>query len=327
MSSAGPDCTIERYNPHLKPEWDAFVRDSRNGTFLFARDYMDYHGARFADHSLIVRSRETMIALLPANQAGDDLHSHRGLTYGGFVVDDSMTTPVMLDVFQALLGYLRSAGIRRLHYKTVPWIYHRIPAEEDRYALFVVGATLSRRDVFTVIPTGRRGPVQTRRRRGAASAAKAGVTVREAIDWRHYWALLTEHLQDRYGVSPVHAVEEIELLRARFPQQIRLFEAVLDNEAVAGVVIFESAMVAHVQYIAASNRGRDVGALDALFEHLIEQEFCAKPYFDFGISNEQQGRVLNRGLIEQKEGFGGRAVVHDFYTIELGDVATGVSLK
>jgi hypothetical protein len=316
MSNASADYTIERYEARHKPEWDAFVRGSKNGTFLFVRDFMDYHGDRFADHSLVVRNQGATVALLPANRAGDELHSHQGLTYGGFVVADSMTTPGMVDVFQALLRYLRGAGIRRLHYKAIPSIYHRMPAEEDRYALFLAEAALSRRDVLTVIPLGRRGPVQSRRRRGAASAAKAGVVVREATDWKSYWALLTEHLRDRYGVSPVHSVEEIELLHGRFPQHIRLFEAALDSEVLAGVVIFESAMVAHVQYIAASERGRDAGALDGLFEHLIEQEFRAKPYFDFGISNEQQGRHLNRGLIEQKEGFGGRAVVHDFYMIE-----------
>jgi hypothetical protein len=228
-----------------------------------------------------------------------------------------MTMPVMLSLFECLIAQLRSEGIRRFHYKTIPWIYHRIPAEEDRYALFRAGAALVRRDVLSVIPEGRRGPVQSRRRRGAAKAAKHGVVLMEASDFRAFWALLSEHLQDRYGVHPVHTVEEIELLRSRFPENIRLFEARLDGEIAAGVVIHESPMVAHVQYIAASARGRDTGALDLLFQHLIEEEFVTKAHFDFGISNEQQGRYLNRGLIEQKEGFGARAIVQDVYMLEL----------
>jgi hypothetical protein len=278
---------------------------------------MDYHANRFEDHSLVARKGDEIIGLLPANRVGDVLHSHQGLTYGGMIVSDTMTTPVMLDLFCSLVAHLRRNGIRRLHYKSVPSIYHRIPAEEDRYALFRVGASLARRDVLSVIAQGRRGPAQTRRRRGAAKARKHGVVVEPSRDWRPYWALLSEHLDSRYRVSPIHSIAEIELLCSRFPENIALFEAKLDGDVIAGATIFESAMVAHVQYIAASPRGRATGALDALFEHLIEDIFATKPCFDFGISNEQEGRYLNRSLIEQKEGFGARAVVHDFYTVEI----------
>jgi hypothetical protein len=316
-ADAAPAFVIERYRPADAAAWDAFVRSSKNGTFLFERGYMDYHSDRFADHSLIVRAGGEIVALFPANRVGDELHSHQGLTYGGFVVSDAMTTPAMLDLFEALLAFLRHEGFRRLHYKTVPSIYHRLPAEEDRYALFRTGAMLTRRDVLSVIPAGRRGPVQARRRRGAAKADRQGVIVAEARDWGPYWAILSDHLKARYGVAPVHTLAEIELLRGRFPDAIRLFQARLGDEVAAGVVVFESAMVAHVQYIGSSERGRETGALDAVFRHLIEDVFAEKPYFDFGISNEEQGRYLNRGLIEQKEGFGGRAVVHDFYALEL----------
>ena len=32
---------------------------------------------------------------------------------------------------------------------------------------------------------------------------------------------------------------------------------------------------------------------------------------------KNEGRFLNAGLIAQKEGFGARAVVHDFYELEI----------
>jgi hypothetical protein len=313
---------VEPYRPSDEASWDAFLRASKNGTFLFARSYMDYHSDRFRDHSLVVRAGGEVVALLPANRVGDEVHSHQGLTYGGLVTSDAMTTPAMLAVLGSVVAHLRAEGIRRLHYKTVPWIYHRIPAEEDRYALFRADAVLTRRDVLVVIPAGRRGPVQARRRRGAAKAARHGVVVAESADWGPYWAMLTDHIQARYGVPPVHSLAEIELLASRFPHGIRLFTATRRDEVLAGVVIFESAMVAHVQYIGSSGHGRETGALDAVFLHLLEGVFADKPYFDFGISNEQQGRILNRGLIEQKEGFGARAVVHDFYEVDVAACAS-----
>jgi hypothetical protein len=308
---------VEPYTSTFLLTWDAFIQSSKNGTFLLTRDYMDYHSNRFADCSLVVRDGDAVIAVLPANRVGDDLYSHQGLTYGGFITLPAMTTPQMLDVFDVALSHLRQQGVRRLHYKTIPPIYHKLPAEEDRYALFIQNARLSRRDVLSVIPCASRAPVQSRRRRGAAKALRNGVIIGKSDDFRSYWDLLTDHLHQRFGTRPVHSREEIDLLRSRFRREIHLFTAQRNGCLLAGVVVFEAAQVAHVQYIASSAEGRDLGALDGVFVDLIENRFTEKPFFDFGISNEHDGRYLNRGLIEQKEGFGARAVVHDHYTLDL----------
>jgi len=278
---------------------------------------MDYHNDRFEDHSLMVFDGDDLVAVLPANRAGDDLHSHQGLTFGGLVTGDGMTTPRLLSLFAAMLDHLRGEKLRNLYYKTVPAIYHRVPAEEDRYALFLAGAALYRRDVLSVVPMPPAIPPQTRRRRGAAKAIKHGITVSMSRDWPAYWRLLSDHLKDRFGAEPVHTLAEIELLSGRFPENIRLGVASLDGEILAGTVIYESPRVAHVQYICSSERGRDLGALDLLFTQLLGTSYAAKAFFDFGMSNLNDGRELNLGLIEQKEGFGARAIMHDFYRLQL----------
>ena len=43
-----------------------------------------------------------------------------------------------------------------------------------------------------------------------------------------------------------------------------------------------------------------------------------KRFFDFGTSNENEGRALNHGLLDWKEGFGARCYTHDFYEIATG---------
>ncbi|HHQ5462198.1 TPA: GNAT family N-acetyltransferase, partial [Aeromonas hydrophila] len=113
--------------------------------------------------------------------------------------------------------------------------------------------------------------------------------------------------------------DEIVALKKIFPENIKVFSALLDGEQVAGAVMFITDTVAHTQYLYNTVAGRDVGALDGLVDYLVKKEFVDKEYFDFGISNEQQGRFLNEGLISQKEGFGARAVVHDFYEIKAND--------
>jgi hypothetical protein len=86
----------------------------------------------------------------------------------------------------------------------------------------------------------------------------------------------------------------------------------------AGVLVYEYGAVAHTQYLANSDDGRELGALDLVVDHLINHHYPSRAeYLSLGISTEEDGRVLNAGLCAQKEEFGGRAVVHDFYALNL----------
>lgn len=85
---------------------------------------------------------------------------------------------------------------------------------------------------------------------------------------------------------------------------------------IAGVTIFETDLVAHVQYISGLKSWNDLGAVDWLHHYLIEVVFKEKQYFDFGSSNEMGGRKLNDGLLFWKESFGARTMVQNFYEIE-----------
>jgi len=311
-----PALRVEVYAEDKKAVWDEFVRTSKNGTFLFFRDYMDYHRDRFADHSLLIsRPDGDLLSLLPAHRVGDTLVSHGGLTYGGFITDDRMGSVLMLDVFASAVAFSTAQGIRRLVYKTIPHIYHRLPAEEDRYALLRFGASLVRRDVLTVTRPGEPGRLQERRARGIRKAASRGIRVDACEDYEGFWRILEWNLSSVHEARPVHSLAEIRRLRARFPENIRLYAAFLDSALIAGTVIYETPTAAHAQYIASSEAGRSGHALDLVFHHLLDAVYRDKPYFDFGSSTENEGRDLNAGLIEFKEGFGARAVVHDFYEL------------
>lgn len=299
--------------------WDAFVRDSRNGTFLLERGFMDYHADLFFDHSLMLHDDSgRLAAVLPANEQDGALHSHGGLTYGGLVLASHAGTVDVMAMFDAMRLYLRAKGLARLHYKTIPSIYHRQPSEDDRYALFRADAVLVRRDVLSVVGHEDRLDYRARRVRGVKAARRAGVEVAESTHFADSWPLFDKVLRTRHGVAPVHSLDQIEQLHVRFPDRIRLFSAAHDGVTVAAVVVFETDRVAHAQYIAADDAGRRINALDAIFDHLLGAVFADKRWFDFGISNEDQGRTLNIGLVEQKEGFGARAMAHDHYTVECG---------
>jgi hypothetical protein len=306
----------ERFTNAARGLWDDFVRESRTGTFLFLRDYMEYHQDRFEDHSLIFRGeRDRPVALLPACRRGETLESHGGLTYGGVVSGASMTAAAMLDVFDALLDHLRGESFTLLRYRAVPHIYHRVPAEEDLYALTQNGARVVRRATLSVVDARHPLEAQDRRKRGVRKARTGGVVCQESGDLAAYWSLLTAVLLETYGARPVHSLEEITRLRQKFPRNIRLFGAFQGPELVAGVLVYESPSVARAQYIAASEAGKRLAALDLLFDFLLREVYPDKAYFDFGTSESADGRGLNRGVLEYKESLGARTVVQDTYEL------------
>jgi GNAT acetyltransferase-like protein len=305
-----------RYGPVHRSAWDEFVARAKNGVFMFRRDYMEYHADRFADHSLVFMAETRPIALLPASVDAGTLVSHGGLTFGGMVTDDTMRSATMLRIFAALTAYLRDQRIVRLVYKAVPHIYHRVPAEEDLYALYRYGARLVRRDLSSTIAPGDRLAPSKGRRWSLKQSRVHGVEVRRSDDFAGFMAIEAELLRSKYGLQPVHTAAELALLAGRFPDNIKLFAAYKDDAMLAGVCVYESSRVAHAQYIAATAEGKRIGALDAILDRLLNEHYAAKPYFDFGISTELDGRYLNAGLLANKESFGARAVVYDFY--ELG---------
>jgi hypothetical protein len=310
--------TVLPYEPSFAAEWNRFVAAARNGHFLFDRGFMEYHSDRFVDFSLLFFEKERLLGVLPANRRGDTIYSHQGLTFGGIVADDRLGAARMLAAFAALQSYLARAGIRSLVYKPVPHIYHRWPAEEDLYALFRNGAELVRRDISAAIDYTCPPAAAASRRWGVRTAEKAQLRFGESDRWAEYWVLLTKVLGSRHGLIPVHSLIEIVTLQKRFSENIRLFTAQTPNDIiVAGVVMFETSNVAHAQYAAVSSDGRDACALDGLYTFIINRYRDSKRWFDFGISSDREGQMLNQGLARHKEDFGGSGIAYDAYRLAI----------
>lgn len=311
--------TIQRYHPDKKNQWNDFVASSKNATFLFNRDYVDYHQDRFIDHSILVFDEQELVAILPANEKEDIIYSHGGLSYGGLILKPTVRLQEVLGFFFHLLKYYADLGFKQLTYKCFPSFLASFPAQEDLYALYLLRAELVRRDSGCVSPLQQQLPYQQRRTRSIKRAEKSAVWVRETANPSFFWEhILSPTLWQRHQLKPVHTMEEINLLHNRFTQQIRIFEAGVET-ALAGTVIFETATTAHAQYIAALPEGRENGAIDLLFHTLLSQTFKHKQFFSFGISNENNGNYLNTGLQDWKEGLGGRTYALDCYTVQLSN--------
>lgn len=328
------------FSPDRSSEWNAFVAQSKNGTFLFDRRYMDYHADRFHDCSLMVYDQKgRLFALLPANRVEDTVFTHQGLTYGGMILQPSATAVDVCDAMTDIGDYMRSQGVGRVTYKAVPWIYSAIPSEEPIYALSeVCHARLVSRDIASVVNLDCGAPYSELRLRGKKKAMRHGIRIDYSDDFATFWDILTENLHTKYGAKPVHTLDEILLLKSRFPRNILLCAAFEETTMVAGTVLYITPRVVKTQYISASPRGKEVCALDLLFIHLLSFPPILVPvsnaspsvlatvpdaslsgdsilpkYLDMGTSAMDHSTELKRPLIFQKEGFGARAVCYDTY--------------
>lgn len=309
---------IRRYRREDKELWNSFVSKARNATFLFDRNYMDYHADRFDDNSFMFYHKGKLKAVLPANVAGDTLYSHQGLTYGGLLLDKKATVEDVLECFDSLNSWLRENGISKVVYKALPWIYQQYPSEEDLYALtWKCKAQLISRNIASTIVIDNKLKFAESRKSGIRKALSLNIEVGESNDVDGFWHVLEDNLGNRYNAKPVHTANEMKLLMSHFPNNIKLYVAKMNGEIVGGTLIYVTPQVVHTQYISASVEGKKHGALDLLFDYIINKVYANCRYFDFGKSTEQGGAYLNEPLIFQKEGFGGRGVCYDWYQWEL----------
>lgn len=312
------DIRVEVYTTELKSKWDEFVELSRSSHFMFKREYIDYHNHIFRDHSLVFfNDSSNIIALLPANRYENTLYSHQGLTFGGLIVSCKLYFFEVLKVFNSMIEYLKNKrDIDCLYYKRIPDFYQCMPSQEDLYALYSVDANLVRYDVTSTICLDSQIRYSKGRKWSINKSKKYGLIIDNCERIDEFWTLLEDVINKQHKTKPTHSISEIKLLKKRFPNNILFHTISLENEVLAGSVVFQTERVAHTQYIANSNLGREYYALDLLMDHLIKDVYKNKQFFDFGISTEKDGISINDGLLGQKEGFGARTFLHETYKID-----------
>ena len=309
---------IMPYQESYRRMWNEFVANSKNGSFMFKREYLSYHKDRLQDYSHMIFKDDKLIALFPANKRDKTvISSHDGLSYGGLIIGKNIKIQFYLEIFKSLLSFFSSKNYNKLIYKPIPRIYHKYPADEDLYALFIHNATLHSREVNSVLSPKKFSGLEKRRCRQLKKALANDLVVSEENNLEKFWPLLETVLSERYKKLPTHNLEEIQTLRSCFLDNIRLFVSKMGNKVLSGVLIFENETVAHAQYIASSHEGRLLGGLELIFNSLITDTYHNKDWFSFGISTENFGRSLNLGLVGHKEGFDAHTAIMDIYEVKL----------
>ena len=309
--------TIRKYDNNDKALWDKFVASGKNATFLFYRDFMEYHKDRFVDYSLLCFKNEKLVAILPANINDDIVYSHQGLTYGGLVIQTKTKFEEYVQIFESVLKFLDDNEIHQLFIKELPQIYCNSPSNELAYIQFLLEAKNVKIEISSTIQINDKGTFSNNRKEGVRRGIKNKLKIIEVDEMESFWnQVLIPNLSVKHKVKPVHSLKEITLLKNVFPENIRQFNVYKQDELVAGTTIFETDRVAHSQYISGNSDKNKLGSLDFLHHYLISEIFKDKSFFDFGISTENEGKYINTGLLSWKEGFGARATTYKSYSIE-----------
>lgn len=311
--------TVRKYESKDKALWNQFVTTAKNATFLFNRDFMDYHSDRFEDYSLLVFKEKKLLAVFPAHVQEDSIFSHLGLTYGGLIFSNVMGVEPTCTVFDVVVQFLKNNSFKSVTVKVLPEPYQTNYSSAFEYALFRQEALLTRRELNYYVDLTKPLEIHKSKLKYKNKGLWDDLEIKKTTDFTTFWdELLVPVLEEQYDSSPVHSKEEINLLAERFPENIIQYLVQSDGKYLAGMTLFISGKVVKSQYGVANEDGKACRALDYLYIYLLE-EFKKQgfTYFDMGTTNTGDGKSFNKGLSKYKEEFGARPYNQDRYLLHL----------
>ena len=330
------------YSVSYKETWDSFLQETRNGTFLLGRSFLDYNSESLVDCSVLVYSDETpvddadqvlgtegLLALFPAvwDEKERKVCTHQTLGYGGLLLSPDIRLRDVMEINQAIFSYYANyLQAEVLVYSPLPYIYNEYPGGDELYSLHQAGARLTKRRVSMVVPLKKVQKFPSVKNTVARKAVEKGMYIARMLkedieDQRRY----VELLQDESSVlslssfSSAKSQDSVSDLIARFSAHIRYFTVKNGDGLQAGCMVLVMDRVAYVQQLVCSEYGRQNGALELLLKHLLTEKFGSADYLDLGSSYVDS--TLDRSLLFVKESFGGRAVCYDTYELRLDKMA------
>lgn len=121
-------------------------------------------------------------------------------------------------------------------------------------------------------------------------------------------------------MQPTHNFEQFQVLLKNIgDDKIKLFVAKLNDEIIAGIVLFVvNERAVHAQYIASDHKYQEHRPINAVIDHIIEWAITRKfRFLNLGTPNDHSGTQINHGLLRFKEGFGGRGVLRETMHLNL----------
>lgn len=313
---------IKKYTDDKKKLWDDFLVNSVNGNFLHSKKFLNYHGDKFIDFSLLIYEENNLIGILPAAIHPSDkktIVSHPGITFGGLIHNRKLKGQKMYELFTLVTKFYSNQGFNHFIYKSIPSFYNQIPIHDDVHALFRLNSKNIRSDLSSTLNLKEEINYSKRRKRSLKKTLNYDLKIDTGDNYLTlFWEILSENLQTKFGVKPTHNISEISYLANLFPKNIECVICLNESRVIAGVILFKTSNVIHSQYISANEEGKAISGLDFIFDYLIKRSIEQKfSWFNFGISTEENGYKLNENLYKYKSEFGSGSTLYNTYQIDL----------
>lgn len=316
---------VTEYTATKKTEWDAFVRQSNNGTLFHLQDFLAYHPEdRFMFHHLMFYRDNKLLCVLPGGKKGRSFISPTGASYGGFVTRPFTNYTTMESIVQSFISHCKDMEIENIHITPPMQIYNSIFDEVVEYALLYNKFTCSNSLYSSIIDLSRirsRADLAKTPRYCVNKAERAGVQIMESDNYSQAYDMLVEN-KKKFQTTPTHSLEELIYLHNHFPQSIKLFLACHERKPIAGQWIFlTNSNCALIFYSMHLYEYRNLYSLNLLLEHVIkwvgEKGFR---YLDYGVSADtfhSDPMEPSRSLVRFKESVGCTGCLRKTYTLTL----------
>jgi hypothetical protein len=303
---------IIKYQKEYQTLWDNFVKSSKNGTLFHTQKFLSYHKDRFIDMSILIFKNNKLKALFPAIEFENRIISHRGSTYGGLIVGVKNNLKENLEIWESIIEYYN----KTIEFRKSEYIFDLYPSQEVEFSAKYLGF----KEVFSELSTcldlsfikfshGRKESIKK---------CKNLKIVFDDLDYKSYYSILLKNLE-KFNTFPTHSLEEMKLLKSLFPKEYQLITIYKNNQMIAGIwLVLATKTTAHTFYIAQDYNFKELQSLSCIVKEIIyylqKEKF---KYLNFGISTENGGKYLNKGLFEFKESFGGFGVSRYYYRREI----------
>jgi len=312
---------IVKYEDKYEKQWDNFViNETVNGTFLQTRLFLNYHPKnRFRDCSVLIIKKNSIVAVIPGCEVYSNgkkvFSSHAGSTFGGIIIrKKDYNARSVLDIIDAFLGHLRMQEFGKVILKLTSDIFCLESSDLLQYALFNKDFK-SYKEISTYIDLS---SYNEDIKKNFTSGQKENLrhSMKHELEFKQiftdeeinkFYIVLCDNLA-KFNTSPIHTANElIDFKQNRLKNIILFFGVYFGNEMIAGSMLFKFRNVIHTQYLATKQDMIEFNPMTFLYYNLInEVRNMNYDKLSWGISTEENGKLLNTSLLAFKESFGSK---------------------
>jgi len=312
---------IELYSEKYFHKWENFIKNSRNGTIFHSRSFLSYHPKdKFRDFSLLFLKDGNIFSVLPGCLIEDNNHkifaSHQGSTYGGFIIPYRFGIRDCLRLVEDFIEFIKKKGIDYIWMRYPEYIFEKEPSQEIKFAMNYFGFKIEYMELSTCYDLSLYNENIPIIRQARKSYEKGIYCVFNDGNFKEFYRNLYKNLNEKYHREPTHTLEEILKLKKLLKDYLILISAYYNQIFIGGLLIFiANEKTAHIFYSTTKkNFKKGIFPNDALIDIAI-REFKRRGFrfLNYGISTENNGKIINFNLIRFKEKFKGFGVYREIW--------------